>query len=179
MYRILESTLMCTITLLPPLGPHLDGTRTAKVRCSLTNSRSLSSVNPSRKPKKLASNVPIDFISPSLSSGRTINAGCMTRSASGGFEAGWDTGSFHRVLDRRCEYMHTLYPRLMIAPLRDAFHRGNPKPPTRSLGIHTAHIFLGNHPLMIQGCNILRECGYPEAAVMLVEDKQVCWEIVL
>jgi hypothetical protein len=81
---------------------------------------------------------------------------------------GWDA-----LPEDRFKYKHTLYPQRMIGVFRDAIWYPNPpRPPSRSLGIHAAHIFLGNDPLTIQGCNIVRSRGFPEAALMLVEDKQ-------
>jgi hypothetical protein len=69
--------------------------------------------------------------------------------------------------------MGSLYPSPMLGH-RGSFLKGEPTPPRKNMGIHTAHVFLGNDPLMIRGCNIMRQQGCPEAAVMLVEDKQVC-----
>jgi hypothetical protein len=55
------------------------------------------------------------------------------------------------------KYKHTLYPQRMMGVLRDPhYFQGEPVPPSRGLGIHTAHIFLGNDPLMNEGCNIMR-----------------------
>ncbi len=172
---------MWTITSLASVGPDLGGPWSAKVRSSLTSSRSFRLVNPSRKPKPSAFNVPVDFISPSLSSGWEGSAGrdWRIRSTYWDHPEYWGNGRFPAKLIRHFEYKHTLYPTIMIGTLRDPYWQGDPKPPSRSLGNHTAHVFLGNHPFMVQGCNIIREFGYPEAAMMLVEDKQVCWASVL
>jgi hypothetical protein len=70
--------------------------------------------------------------------------------------------------------MSSLYPPPMLGH-HGSFPKGELPPPRKSMGIHTAHVFLGNDPLIIRGCNIMRQKGFPEAAVMLVEDKQVCW----
>jgi hypothetical protein len=123
-------------------------------------------VNPIRKPKAAQHSLfPAASTAPLSVSG--VRNASLDEHADQGF------GAWEAMVEERFNYKHTLYPKRMIGAFRDVVWYPDPlRPPSRCLGVHTAHVFLGNDPLTVQGCNIMRARGFPEAAVMLVEDKQ-------
>jgi hypothetical protein len=130
-------------------------------------------VNPIRNPKAAQDALfPVAFTAPFFKSG--------VRVASLDDRADQRFGAWEAMVEERFRYKHTLYPQRMMGAFQDVvWSSGPPVPPSRSLGIHAAHMFLGNDPLTIRGCNIMRARGFPEAAVMLVEDKQARWATLL
>jgi hypothetical protein len=155
--------------------------RSVRVQCKPVRSHIQKVANPLGTPKPTQTSIlPVSFVAASLASGGEIRP--VTDWEGRNAPTDEEIDQARELWDRKVhnsgplEYRHTLYPQRMIGHVRHPFTKGGkPSPPRRGIGIHTAHIFLGNDPLMVEGCNLLRTRGYPEGAVMLVEDEQVCW----